>query len=144
MVQELRSGGSIKACSLDVTALDSVQRFVDSARSRYGRLDVLMNNAGIMPLSPFAAGRIAKWEQTPDVNVRGVLYGIHAALPVLLAQGGGQFVNVSSTAGHTVFPSCGVYCASKFAVNAISEALRQEHDNIRVTIVSPGVSTSVS
>jgi NADP-dependent 3-hydroxy acid dehydrogenase YdfG len=76
------------------------------------------------------------------VNVRGVLHGIHAALPLMLAQGGGQIVNVSSTAGHQVWPGCGVYCASKFAVNAISEALRQEHDNIRVTIVSPGVTDS--
>jgi NADP-dependent 3-hydroxy acid dehydrogenase YdfG len=102
----------------------------------------LVNNAGVMPLSPFAAGRIDEWDQTLDVNVRGVLHGIHAALPIMLAQGGGQFVNISSTASHTVFASCGVYCASKFAVNAISEALRQEHDNIRVTLVSPGVTES--
>jgi NADP-dependent 3-hydroxy acid dehydrogenase YdfG len=142
LVEELRGVGSIEACTLDVTQRESVQNMVEVARSRYGRLDVMVNNAGVMPLSMFAAGRIDEWEQTLDVNVRGVLHGIHAALPVMLAQGGGQFVNVSSTAGHTVFPGCGVYCASKFAVNAISEALRQEHDDIRVTIVSPGVTDS--
>ncbi len=142
LVEELRGVGTIEASALDVTQRESMQRFVELARSRFGRLDVLINNAGVMPLSPFAAGRIEEWDQTLDVNVRGVLHGIHAALPGMLQQGGGQFVNVSSTAGHKVFPSCGVYCASKFAVNAISEALRQEHDNIRVTIVSPGVTDS--
>jgi NADP-dependent 3-hydroxy acid dehydrogenase YdfG len=142
LVEELRGVGTLEACALDVTQRDSMQHFIERARSKFGRLDVLVNNAGVMPLSPFAAGRIEEWEQTLDVNVRGVLHGIHAALPLMLAQGGGQFVNVSSTAGHTVFPSCGVYCASKFAVNAISEALRQEHDNIRVTLVSPGVTDS--
>jgi NADP-dependent 3-hydroxy acid dehydrogenase YdfG len=142
LVEELRGVGSIEAVALDVTQRDSVQRFIELALSKYERLDVLVNNAGVMPLSPFAAGRIEEWNQTLDVNVRGVLHGIHAALPVMLAQGGGQFVNISSVAGHTVFPSCGVYCASKFAVNAISEALRQEHDNIRVTVVSPGVTDS--
>jgi NADP-dependent 3-hydroxy acid dehydrogenase YdfG len=142
LVEELRGSGTIEACALDVTQRDSMQRFVEQARAKFGRLDVLVSNAGVMPLSPFAAGRIEEWNQTLDVNVRGVLHGIHAALPVMLAQGGGQFVNVSSTASHNVWPGCGVYCASKFAVNAISEALRQEHDNIRVTLVSPGVTDS--
>jgi NADP-dependent 3-hydroxy acid dehydrogenase YdfG len=95
-----------------------------------------------MPLSKLEELKIDEWNRMIDVNIRGVLHGIAAALPLMKKQGGGQFVNVSSTAGHTVYATAGVYSATKFAVIAISEALRQENDRIRVTVISPGVTES--
>ncbi|MCR6626005.1 SDR family oxidoreductase [Pseudoxanthomonas japonensis] len=136
------AGGTARQRALDVTRLDDVQAFVDFARNEFGRLDVIVNNAGVMPLSPLAALKIDEWNQMIDVNLRGVLHGIAAALPVMQAQRGGQIINVASTAGHRVWPSAAVYCATKHAVIALSEGLRQEHDNLRVTVVSPGVTTS--
>ncbi|HVI31352.1 SDR family oxidoreductase [Phenylobacterium sp.] len=136
------AGGRAMAQGLDVTSRASVQAFVDAARERFGRVDVIVNNAGVMPLSPLAALKVDEWDQMIDVNIRGVLHGIAAALPVMEAQGHGQIVNIASTAGHQILPTAAVYCATKYAVRVISEALRQETDKVRVTVVSPGVTTS--
>ncbi|WP_043725359.1 SDR family oxidoreductase [Kutzneria sp. 744] len=127
---------------LDVTSLDSVRAFVDAAVGRHGRVDVLVNNAGVMPLSPLADLRVDEWNQMIDVNLRGVLHGIAAVLPLMRAQGGGHIVNVSSVSGHRVDPTAAVYSATKFAVRAVSEGLRQENTDIRVTVVSPGFTES--
>ncbi|MFE3553348.1 SDR family oxidoreductase [Streptomyces sp. NPDC059193] len=137
-------GGSAAYRRLDVTDAADVNAFVAAARERYGRVDVMVNNAGVMPLSPLDALRVEEWDRTIDVNVRGVLYGIAAALPVMRAQGAGHFVNVASVGAYEVSPTAAVYCASKFAVRAISEGLRQESPDgsIRVTLVSPGVTES--
>lgn len=136
------AGGSARCRALDVTRLEDVQAFVAFAQAEYGRLDVIVNNAGVMPLSPLAALKIDEWNAMIDVNLRGVLHGIAAALPIMREQGSGQVINVASTAGHRVWPSAAVYCATKHAVIALSEGLRQEHDRLRVTVVSPGVTTS--
>ncbi len=140
LVERIRGdGGSADHQVLDVTRRESMTAFVQQALHLHGRLDVLVGNAGVMPLSPLAAGRIDEWERMIDVNVKGVLYGIAAALPVMLAQGGGQFVHVSSVAGRKVFPTAAVYCGSKFAVHAISEGLREEAGrDIRVCTIAPG------
>lgn len=131
--------GNIDALQVDVTQAGDLQRMADFALSNYGRIDVLTNNAGVMPLSPLAARKLDEWRQTLDVNVHGVLNGIAAVLPVMEQQGSGQIINVASIGAHTVFPSSAVYCASKFAVRAISDGLRQETETIRVTVISPGV-----
>ncbi len=125
---------------LDVTDRDDVKAFVDFGVKTFGRVDVLINNAGTMPLSPLEMGRVDEWDQAIDVNIKGVLWGIHAALPHFIAQKSGQFINVSSVAGHTVNPGGAVYSATKSAVRVISEGLRQEvkPHNIRTTIISPG------
>src|SRR5262249_10922131 len=99
-------------------------------------------SAGVMPLSPLEAVKVNEWNQMIDVNIRGVLHGIAAGLPIMKKQGYGQFINVSSIGGHAVYPTSAVYSATKFAVIAISEGLRQENDNIRVTVISPGVTES--
>lgn len=143
LTQEIEAaGGKALAKAVDVTNQLEVAAFAEEARTRFGKIDVIVNNAGVMPLSPLAALKIDEWNQMIDVNIRGVLHGIAAALPVMQAQGGGQVINIASTAGHRVWPSASVYCATKHAVLAISEGLRQEHDNLRVTVVSPGVTTS--
>jgi NADP-dependent 3-hydroxy acid dehydrogenase YdfG len=136
------AGGVVRARALDVTSLDDVRAFVEAAREEFGRVDVLVNNAGLMPLSPLAALKVDEWDRMIDVNIRGVLYGIAAALPVMEAQGEGQIINVASTAAHQVLPTAAVYCGTKHAVLAISEGLRLETDRVRVTVVSPGVTTS--
>lgn len=133
------AGGHAMAHAVDVTKRDEVKGLIGAAVSRFGRVDVLVNNAGVMPISPIEADEVDQWERTLDVNVKGVLYGISAALPQFRAQGGGHFVNVSSVAGHKVFAGATVYCASKFAVRAITEGFRQEcGPTIRNTIISPG------
>ncbi|MFE1553956.1 SDR family oxidoreductase [Streptomyces sp. NPDC058734] len=145
LVREITAqGGSAAFRALDVTVAADVHGFVAAARERFGRLDVMVNNAGVMPLSPLAALRVEEWDRTLDVNVRGVLHGIAAALPVMRAQGGGHLVNIASVGAYEVSPTATVYCASKFAVRAISEGLRQEcgDGRIRVTLVSPGVTES--
>ncbi|GLX19672.1 MULTISPECIES: SDR family oxidoreductase [Streptomyces] len=146
LVREITAqGGSAAFRALDVTSRADVRGFVAAARERFGRLDVMVNNAGVMPLSPLAALRVDEWDRTVDVNVRGVLHGIAAALPVMRAQdGGGHVVNIASVGAYEVSPTAAVYCASKFAVRAISEGLRQEcgDGRIRVTLVSPGVTES--
>ncbi|MFE5810409.1 SDR family oxidoreductase [Streptomyces sp. NPDC056491] len=137
------AGGTAAFRRLDVTDAADVRAFVAAAREQYGRLDVMVNNAGVMPLSPLDALKVDEWDRMIDVNVRGVLHGIAAALPVMRAQGGGHFVNVASVGAYEVSPTAAVYCATKFAVRAISEGLRQESDgSVRVTLVSPGVTES--
>jgi NADP-dependent 3-hydroxy acid dehydrogenase YdfG len=118
-----------------------VQRLVDAAVARFGHIDVMLNNAGLMPHSPVERRKIADWDRTIDVNIKGVLYGIVAALPYMQKQNSGHFINVSSVAGHKVRPAGAVYSATKTAVRVISEGLRQEVKpwNIRTTIISPGV-----
>ena len=133
------AGGSAQYQALDVTDPASMDAFVVFALEITGTIDALVSNAGVMPLSPFTALKTAEWNRMIDVNIRGVLHGIASALPVMKAQGFGHFVNLSSIGGHRVWQSCGVYSATKFAVRAISEGLRLENDDIRVTIVSPGV-----
>ena len=135
-------GGEVRVRPLDVTSQAEVAAFAGFARQAFGRLDVMVNNAGVMPLSPLAALRVAEWDRMIDVNIKGVLYGIAAALPIMEEQGAGQIVNVSSIGGHRVSPTAAVYCATKFAVRAISDGLRQETDCIRVTVISPGTTTS--
>jgi NADP-dependent 3-hydroxy acid dehydrogenase YdfG len=145
MAAELRAaGGTVMAHALDVRDPDSFEAFVAATVAEFGRIDVLVNNAGVMPLSAFGALRVEEWDQTIDVNVRGVLHGIAAALPRMKIQGNGHFINVASIGAHRSYPGAGVYCASKFAVWALSDALRQEEleGDIRVTTVSPGTTTS--
>lgn len=132
-------GGSARARALDVTDAADVQAFVDFAKDTFGQVDVIINNAGVMPLSPLSSLKIAEWNQMLDVNVRGVLHGIAAVLPLMEAQGHGQVINISSIGGLSVSPTAAVYCATKFAVRAISDGLRQESDKVRVTVVCPGV-----
>ncbi len=132
-------GGSARFRALDVTDALDMQAFADFAKHEFGKIDVIINNAGVMPLSPLAALKIAEWNQMLDVNVRGVLHGIAAVLPSMQAQGHGQIINISSIGGLAVSPTAAVYCATKFAVRAISDGLRQETDKIRVTVICPGV-----
>jgi NADP-dependent 3-hydroxy acid dehydrogenase YdfG len=143
LATEIRgAGGEVTIRELDVTSREDVAAFVELARATYGQVDVIINNAGVMPLSPLAALKVDEWNQMIDVNIRGVLHGIAAALPVMEARGRGQIINVSSIGGHQVSPTAAVYCATKFAVRAISDGLRQETDKIRVTVISPGVTES--
>jgi len=137
-----RAGGTADFQRLDVTDAQSVRDFVAFAKERFGRIDVLFNNAGVMPLSPMGALKTNEWNAIIDINVKGVLNGIAAVLPIMEAQGSGQIINTASTGAHAVAGACGVYCASKYAVRAISEGLRQETDRIRVTVISPGVTTT--
>lgn len=133
-------GGSASVFALDVTSEDSMKEFVGFAVEKHGRVDVLINNAGVMPLSRLEALKVAEWNQMIDVNIRGVLHGIAAALPLMQAQRSGQIINIASIGAYTVSPTAAVYCATKFAVAAITEGLRQEvGGDIRVTLVSPGV-----
>lgn len=132
-------GDTVAWQALDVTDTASFAAFADAAEARFGRLDVLINNAGVMPLSPLAALKQDEWARMIDVNVHGVLNGIAAVLPRFTRQASGHVVNVASIAAHLVMPSAAVYCATKYAVWAITEGLRQEHDDIRTTIISPGV-----
>ena len=135
-----KAGGEAEAKALDVTRRDDLAAFVKAAQDRFGRLDVLVSNAGLMPLSPLDALKVDEWDRMIDVNIKGVLYGIAAALPQMKAQKSGQVINVSSVAGHKVRPGSAVYAATKHAVRVISEGLRQEVKpyNIRSTIISPG------
>lgn len=132
--------GDEAAVETDVTNFEQVQRLVQQAVDRHGRIDVLINNAGIMPHSPFDRLKVDDWDRMVDVNIKGVLYGIAAALPHMKRQGGGQFINVSSVAGHKIRPGAGVYAATKHAVRALSEGLRQDVKpyNVRVAVISPG------
>lgn len=140
IVAEIReAGGRALAFAVDVTKHEQVQALVAAAVGHFGRIDVMVNNAGYMPLSPLDADKVDEWDRTIDVNIKGVLYGISAALPRFRAQGSGHMINVSSVAGHIVFPGAAVYCGTKYAVRAISEGFRQEAGpNIRSTIISPG------
>lgn len=141
LVADIRAaGGQAIARRLDVTDAADVQAFADAAMAEYGRIDVLLNNAGVMPLSMLEALKLDEWNRMIDVNIRGVLHGIAAALPVMQKQRSGQIINVASIGAYRVSPTAAVYCATKYAVRAISDGLRQEvGGDIRVTLVSPGV-----
>jgi len=134
------AGGKAIAVATDVTKREDLQRLVDAAIRTYGRIDVIINNAGVMPLSPMERVKVDEWDQMIDVNLKGVLYGVAAALPHMIAQKSGHIINVASVAGHKLFGGSAVYSATKFAVRALSEGLRQEMapHNIRTTILSPG------
>ncbi|HSZ52829.1 MAG TPA: SDR family oxidoreductase [Caulobacteraceae bacterium] len=141
LAEELASAGrGALAMQMDVTSADQVKALVDAAVERFGRIDVMINNAGIMPNSPIDRLLVEEWDQAIDVNIKGVLYGIAAALPHFQRQKSGHFVNVASVAGHRVRPGSAVYSATKAAVRMISEGLRQEVKawNVRTTIISPG------
>jgi NADP-dependent 3-hydroxy acid dehydrogenase YdfG len=133
-------GAKALAIPTDVTHRDQVKRLVDAAVQTYGRIDVMLNNAGLMPQAPLERLKIDEWDRMNDVNIKGVLYGIAAALPHMKQQKAGHFINVSSVAGHKVGPGFAVYAATKHAVRALSEGLRQEVKpyNIRTTVISPG------
>src|SRR6266849_6912676 len=134
-----RAGGGAVYARTDVKRREDLSNLVKLACERYGKLDVLVNNAGTMPVSPLDDLRVEDWEEMIDINIKGVLYGIAAALPVFRKQGFGHFVNTASTAGLITKPTMSVYSGTKFAVRAISEGLRQEAgDKLRVTIISPG------
>lgn len=144
-IQELadefvNNGEQALAVATDVTKYDEVKNLVDSAVKAYGRIDVMLNNAGIMPHSPLDRLKVEDWEKMVDVNLKGVMYGIAAALTHMKEQKFGQIINVSSVAGHKVSPGGAVYAATKHAVRALSEGLRQEvkEYNLRTTIISPG------
>lgn len=140
LAEEIRAkGGEAMTRRLDVTDRDDVAAFADAARQAWGRVDVIVNNAGVMPLSLMISMKVDEWDRMVDVNIKGVLYGIAAVLPQMTARGSGHVVNIASIGALSVSPTAAVYCASKYAVRAISDGLRQEHDNIRVTCIHPGV-----
>jgi NADP-dependent 3-hydroxy acid dehydrogenase YdfG len=133
------AGGDAVYAVTDVKRREDLSQLVTLAHQRYDKLDVLINNAGVMPISPLDDLRVEDWDEMIDVNIKGVLYGIAAALPLFRSQGFGQFINIASTAGFKTVPNQSVYSGTKFAVRAISEGLRQEAgDRLRVTIISPG------
>jgi NADP-dependent 3-hydroxy acid dehydrogenase YdfG len=134
------SGGKALAVATDVTDRDQVRALVDAAVQAYGRVDVMINNAGLMPHSLLERLKVDEWDRMIDVNIKGVLYGIAAALPYMRQQKAGHIINVSSVAGHKVTQAGAVYAATKYAVRALSEGLRQEVTpyNIRTTVISPG------
>ena len=136
----IAKGGQALSVQTDVTDCAQVQRLVDAAVDTFGQIDVIINNAGLMPHSPLERRKIADWDRMIDVNIKGVLYGIAAALPNMQARKSGHIINVSSVAGHKVRPGSAVYAATKHAVLALSEGLRQEVKpyNIRTTVISPG------
>lgn len=136
------TGGTVEVRALDVTDRHAMAAFAQTALDHWGRIDVLVNNAGIMPLSPLSAGKFDEWERMVDVNIKGVLWGIGAVLPVMERQNEGQIVNIGSIGALQAVPTGAVYCGTKFAVRAISDGLRQESSNIRVTCVNPGVVAS--
>ena len=140
LVSEIQQdGGTAKYQITDVTDKSQVEALAKATKDAYGRIDVLVNNAGLMPLSPLAETKVEEWEKMVDVNIKGVLYNIAAVMPVMLQQESGHIVNISSVAGHKVFPAGAVYCATKFAVKALSEGIRLESDGkIRSTNISPG------
>ncbi|WP_447725896.1 SDR family oxidoreductase [Sphingomonas koreensis] len=140
LAHELGSGVAWR--ELDVTDADDFEAFAHAAEAQFGRIDVLVNNAGVMPLSPLAALKRDEWKRMIDVNIHGVLNGIAAVLPRFIAQKNGHVVNVASVGAHLVLPTAAVYCGTKYAVWAITEGLRQEHDDIRSTIISPGVTAT--
>jgi len=133
-------GAEVAFLPTDVRERADVTALVDLAKERFGRLDVFIGNAGVMPISPMDDLEVDDWEAMVDINVKGVLHGIAAALPVFRAQRSGHFVTTASTAGHRIVPTMAVYAGTKFAVRAICEGLRQEAGkDLRVTIVSPGM-----
>jgi NADP-dependent 3-hydroxy acid dehydrogenase YdfG len=136
------AGGTARAWRLDVTDPADFASAVAATLEEFGTVDVIVNNAGVMPLSALAALKTAEWNTMVDVNIKGVLNGIAAVLPVMQANGSGHIINIASIGAHQVYPTAAVYCATKFAVRAISDGLRQETDWLRVTVISPGTVTS--
>jgi NADP-dependent 3-hydroxy acid dehydrogenase YdfG len=136
------TGGEAEYKIVDVTSRTDMQAFCQAAISRFEHIDVLVSNAGIMPISPLATLQVDEWDRMIDVNIRGVLNGIAATLPHFIERKTGQFVNVASLGAHYVVPTGAIYCATKFAVWAITDGIRQEHKDIRATIISPGVVAS--
>ncbi|MFV3077437.1 SDR family oxidoreductase [Niveispirillum fermenti] len=140
LADELAAAGSdVRTRRLDVTDRTDMEAFAAAARDAWGRVDVMVNNAGVMPLSPLSSLRVDEWERMVDVNIKGVLYGIAAVLPEMTARGSGQIINIASIGALAVSPTAAVYCATKFAVRALSDGLRQEHRDLRVTCIHPGV-----
>jgi NADP-dependent 3-hydroxy acid dehydrogenase YdfG len=140
LCDELRaSGAQLDYLATDVTQRADTQQLADFARDKYGRVDVMINNAGVMPLSPLSSLKVDEWDRMLDVNVRGVLYGIAAVLPLMESQQSGHIINIASIGALAVSPTAAVYCATKFAVRAISDGLRQESRQLRVTVINPGV-----
>lgn len=135
-------GGTATGVATDVVRRDDVRRLVDVATSEHGRLDVMFNNAGVMPISLLSKLELDNWESMVDVNVKGVLWGIAAALPIMRKQGAGHIINTASVGAHFVTPAGAVYSGTKFAVRAISEGLRLEEPRLRVTIISPGAAVT--
>ncbi|WP_421358989.1 MULTISPECIES: SDR family oxidoreductase [Agrobacterium] len=145
LAEELKSNGALAvAVPTDVSKRRDVQALVDEALRTFGTVDVMLNNAGVMPLSLLERLEVDKWEVMVDINLKGVMYGIAAALPHMIERKSGHFINVASTAGHRVGPTTAIYSATKHAVRALSEGLRQEMTphNIRSTIISPGASST--
>jgi NADP-dependent 3-hydroxy acid dehydrogenase YdfG len=140
LVESLPSAADISYAVADVTDKDDVQAVIDLAVKRHGRIDVLYNNAGVMPLAPLSETRFDEWRQMLNINIMGVLNGIAAVLPIMRNQQSGQIIATDSVAGHAVWPGSAVYSGTKFAVRAIMEGLRQEEreNNIRSTMISPG------
>lgn len=132
-------GGNVRFRQLDVTRPDDVVAFAETARAEWGRVDAIINNAGVMPLSPMASLKVEEWDRMVDVNIKGVLYGVAAVLTEMTSRGSGHIINIGSIGALSVSPTAAVYCATKYAVRAISDGLRQEHPDIRVTCVHPGV-----
>jgi NADP-dependent 3-hydroxy acid dehydrogenase YdfG len=146
-LQELKQavesqGGEITIQKLDVTNFEECKNFANIANDKHGRIDFLINNAGLMPLSFFKNQKVEEWDRMVDVNIKGVFYCTSAVIPFMLNNKSGHIVNISSIAGRIVFPAGSVYCATKHAVTAFSEGLRQEFSqrhNIKVTCIEPGV-----
>ena len=140
LAEDIRSqGGAVLTQRLDVTDRANVLAFAEAARDAFGRVDVIVNNAGVMPLSLMSSLKVDEWDRMIDVNIKGVLYGIAAVLPEMTARGSGHIINIASIGALAVSPTAAVYCATKFAVRAISDGLRQENNRIRVTCIHPGV-----
>jgi len=136
------NGGEVYSQKLDVTKKNECSSFVDNVLKKWGTVDILVNNAGLMPLSFFKNLKVDEWDQMIDVNIKGVLYCTGAVVTHMLENKSGHIINISSVAGRIVFPAGSVYCATKHAITAFSEGLRQElsvRKNIRVTCIEPGV-----
>lgn len=135
-------GGTVAYQVTDVSKMAEVLQLAETTIKQFGRIDVWINCAGLMPLSEIIKGQTKEWEKTIDVNLKGTLYGIHAALPQMRKQKAGQIINIGSVSSHIPTPAGGVYAATKFGVRALSESLRQEeaaaHSNVRVTLIAPG------
>ena len=145
LVSEIKSnGGEALALATDVTNKVDVKNLVDAAINTFGQIDVLINNAGVMPLSMMESVKVDEWDQMIDVNIKGVLYGIAAALPKMIEQKAGHIINTASVAAHLIFPASSVYSATKFAVRTLTNGLREEvtPHNIRTTLISPGAVTT--
>lgn len=141
-VEITKAGGESFSQSLDVTSRNSCNELVSATREKWGKVDILINNAGLMPLSFIKKLKVDEWDKMVDVNIKGVLYMTAAVVPIMTEAKTGHIVNISSVAGRLVFPAGGVYCGTKHFVTAFSEALRQELSSrygIRVTCIEPGV-----